>query len=146
MEWVQVEPVLQATYRLLNTSGEDSTTQDAVCNELGKPRGDDETIRALAQLAAAGYIGGMTIDNSPAPVFIEATEKGLRRASGWPSESDRGGEILLGLLDERIANPVTTDDERGRLERARSALADVAPRLIGEVLAAYTARVIPPTG
>jgi len=45
MEWSEVEPVLDATYRFL--ADEEQTTQEAVCEAAGRAPGDERTIRAL---------------------------------------------------------------------------------------------------
>jgi hypothetical protein len=146
VEWSEVEPVLNVTYELLQH--EERVSQEAVCEALGRPPGDERTMRALALLYEDELIGGFTVEQSPAPILITTTPKGLRQTSGWPREG--GGveqlALLLQLIDERIESEETPEEERGRLQRARAALADVAPRLIGEVLAAYTARMIPPSG
>jgi hypothetical protein len=136
MDWSEVEPILQATYRLLNE--EESTTPEAVCEALGRLAGDEGTIRALALLYEDGYIGGNTIEQSPAPIFIEATGQGLRQTSGWPREG--GGaelvELLLRLLDERIADDETPEEEKGKLRRARDAFAGLGRDVAVGVLTA----------
>lgn len=118
---------------------EGGSSQENVCAALGKPNGDPTTIRALELLNNGGYIGGTTIENSPAPVFIEATPKGLERASGWPAESQDGGEqieLLLRLLDERI-DSAETAEEKSKLRRARDAFAGLGRDIAVGVLAAY---------
>lgn len=84
MDWKEVRPILVATYQLLD--GEEFVTQEAVCEAVGKPPRDERTIRALALLYESGYIDGHEVDNSPAPMLIRATEKGLREASNWPRD------------------------------------------------------------
>jgi len=92
MEWSEVEPVLDATYRLL--ADEEQTTQEAVCEAAGRAPGDERTIRALALLYSDGYIDGITVEESPAPIFISPTAKGLRKTSGWPSGAGEGERRL----------------------------------------------------
>ena len=122
MQWSEVEPVLKVTYELLDAREE--VGQADVCEALGRPNGDAVTIRALELLYNDDYIGGSTIDNSPAPVFIEATPKGLQRTSGWPAEGSSGEvELLLRLLDERIDSEETTEEGKGKLRRARDGFA-----------------------
>lgn len=143
MDWNEVEPVLVATYRLL--ADQDQTTPEAVCQELERPARDEQTIRALALLYNDDYIDGITVDQSPAPIFIRPTGKGLRATSGWPGErGETYVAALLEVLDQRIAAPETPELERGRLHRIRDAVSEAGPRFIGEVLAAYTAKIIPP--
>jgi len=80
MDAAEAQPVLEATYRLL--ADVDHTRQDAVCEALDRPPGDPHTIHALEHLYENGYITGTTIEESLAPIHIQATEKGLRKASG----------------------------------------------------------------
>lgn len=56
MEWGEVEPVLRATYRVLG--GQDHTSTQEVAHVLGRPADDEQTGRALEQLAKAGYVEG----------------------------------------------------------------------------------------
>lgn len=126
MDFEEAEPVLAATYELLRDA--ESTTPDAVNEKLGREPGDEHTTRALALLYKTRFIGGTDYQNSPAPVIIEATEKGLQKTSGWPEPGAAGGdivEVLLKLLDERIESPDTPEEEKGRLRRARDAFAGV---------------------
>jgi hypothetical protein len=139
VDWSEARPVLEATYRLLNKA--DQTTQEEVCSALGVPAGHERTIRALALLFEAGYIDGLEVDSSPAPIFIRATEKGLREASNWPGRpAPDQVELLLRLLDERIESPETPDDEKGKLRRVRDALGDLGRDIAVGVLTAYVSR------
>ncbi len=143
MNWEEVKPALEETYRLLED--QEQISRDAVCEALGRPASDEHTILALTRLYEGGYIDGITYEESAAPIFISSTEKGLREVSGWPGDgSERYVELLIQLLDERIEDPETPERERGKLRRIRGAAADAAPDFFGKVLAAYTAKVIPP--
>lgn len=140
MDWCEVKPVLRATYDLLDD--DERVSQEAVCQALGRPPEDPQTIRALARLYQGGYIDGMTVDQSPAPIFIIATPKGLQETRGWPREG--GGadqvELLLRLLDERIASEETPEAERGKLRRVREGVASLGRDFAVDLLAAYVAR------
>lgn len=138
MEWSEVKPVLDATYKLLNER--ERVSQDAVCAALDRPAKDQQTIRALALLYESGYISGMTVDQSPAPIFITATEKGMQQTSGWPSASSDQVDLLLRLLDDRIADAATPEEEKGRLRRARDAFAALGRDVAVGVLSAYAAQ------
>jgi hypothetical protein len=141
MDWSEVEPVLKATYRLL--AERDYISGEDVIAELGRPPGDAATGRALDALSRADYIEGQFIEQSSVPVLITSTEKGLQEASGWPKPGGAGAEqveLLLRLLDERIASAATPEEEKGRLRRARDAVAGVGREVFAEVLAAYVAR------
>lgn len=141
MNWDEARPVLEATYRLMD-GDEEGTSAQAVLAALGKPPGDARTERILARLFEAGYIDGLTTDQSHAPIFINPTEKGLQQVAGWPSPSGGGREVelLLALLDERIEE-TSDEDERGRLRRFRDAAAEIGTGLGTSVLAAYLARI-----
>lgn len=142
VEWSEVEPVLQATYQLLNDREEIS--QEEACAAVRRPPGDEKTIRALALLYEDGLIGGFTIEQSDAPISITATPKGLRQTSGWPTGDDRGAqqlEALLRVLDERIDSEETSDDDKGRLRRVRESVGDLGRDLAVGVLTAYVARI-----
>lgn len=119
------------------------TTREAVCQALDRPDGDERTIRALALLYEGSYIDGITVENSPAPIFIKPTEKGLRETSGWPKEGVGAEqiELLLRLLDERIEADDTPEEEKGKLQRARDAFAALSRDLAVGVLTAYVSRV-----
>jgi hypothetical protein len=141
MDWSEVEPVLNATYDLLDE--QESTTPEAVSNALGKPTGDERTIRALAYLYDADFITGQTIEQSAAPVFIQATEKGLQAVRGWPGGGSDAQlvELLLRVLDERIESDETPEEEKGRLRRARDAFAAVGRDVAVGVLTAYAGQL-----
>jgi len=140
MDWQDIRPVLDATYRVIDER--DTANEDVVNDALGRAHGDVRTERALALLTETGYIGGPSIDSTPVPVLIEPTEKGLQEASGWPR--DGGGDeqvaLLLQLLDERIADQQTPEEEKGKLRRAREAFAGLSRDVAVGVLTAYTTR------
>jgi hypothetical protein len=140
MEWSEVEPVLAATYRLL--ADQDHLRGEAVIAEMGRPPGDETTGRALENLHRTGYIEAQFVMQRSVPVLVESTEKGLQHASGWPRDGGTAQqvELLLGLLDERIASDATPEEEKGRLRRARDAVASVGKDVFADVLAAYLAR------
>jgi hypothetical protein len=54
---------------------------------------------------------------------------------------------LLSLLTERIEDPSTPEEEKGRLRRAHDAIAGLSRDVLTEVLAAYLARAggLPPS-
>jgi hypothetical protein len=140
MDWTEARPVLGATYELLAT--EEQTTPERVCQRLGVEPQDPRTIRALALLYQADYIDGMMVDQSPAPIFIRPTEKGLRQASNWPGAGDGAQlELLLRLLDERIESDDTSDEEKGKLRRLRDSLGDLGRDVAVGLLTAYLSRV-----
>ena len=48
--------------------------------------------------------------------------------------------MLIRLLDERIADDKTPEEEKGRLRRAREGIVGVGREVFAEVLAAYVTR------
>ena len=72
MEWTDVKPVLEATYRLLAES--DRVTGQDVNRALGRTPDDEVTGRALEQLHKADYVRGHFVMQSSLPVLIESTE------------------------------------------------------------------------
>jgi 1,6-anhydro-N-acetylmuramate kinase len=134
----EVEPVLEATYRLLSES--DSVSPEDVITEMGEGTDADHVRRALAQLYRDDYISGQDVEEYPWPIRIEATEKGLQEAAGWPREGasrEAEAQAFLRLLDERIADQATTEEERGLLRQIREGAIGVGTKVIGEVLARY---------
>jgi hypothetical protein len=140
MEWNEVKPVLDATYRLL--ADQDYIPGQAVAQALGRPPDDERIGRILEQLHRAGYIEGQFVMQTSMPVMISPTEKGLQESSGWPAPGASAQvDLLLQLLDERIADASTPEEEKGRLRRAREAIGGLGREVLAEVLAAYVARV-----
>jgi len=143
MEWSEAKPVLETTYRLLAQS--DEVSGQAVNQALGRASDDEAAGRVLEKLHEGGYIKGHFVMQTSLPIMIESTEKGLQETSGWPAPGGAAGaeqvELLLRLLDERIDDETTPEEERGRLRRARTAVGDVGRGVLTEVLAAYIARV-----
>ncbi len=137
MNWPEIEPVLYATYRLL--SERDVLKPEDVIAEMGEGTDADHVKRALAHLYRDDYIGGQDVEEHPWPIRIEATEKGLKEAAGWPREGathEAEAKEFLRLLDERIAE-ATTEEERGLLRQARDAVTNVGTKVLGEVLSRY---------
>ena len=142
MQWSEVEPVLKATYRLLDD--QDVITPEQVARSLDKPPDDEQVMRALAYLYANNYIGGFTANQRAEPVRIQASERGLQEASGWPRPGGAGAEqveLLLRLLDERINDSATPEEERGKLRKMRDAFASLGRDFAVELLSAYAAKV-----
>lgn len=74
-------------------------------------------------------------------MLISSTEKGLQLASGWPTPGGSGqADLLLKILDERIGDPATPEEEKGRLRRVRESVGDLGRAVLAEVLAAYLTR------
>jgi hypothetical protein len=140
MDWdSDIQPVLKATYDLLDE--DDETSAEAVCTAMGRAPDDEWTRRVLGRLHKIGYIAGPTVTNDPVPVSIRETEKGLQQAKGWPGGDPRlQVEGLLAILDERIADPETPEQQRGLLRRIRDAVGEVAPRLMAQILVEYANR------
>jgi hypothetical protein len=139
--WSEVKPVLDATYRLL--SEHDEVSPEDVIAEMGEGTDPDHVKRALAQLYREGYIGGQDIQQVDWPISIEATEKGSQEVAGWPKPGAAGGdqlELLLRLLDDKIAAPETPPEEKTRLQRVRDSLGGAGRDIIVGVLSNFIAK------
>ena len=139
MYFPEVQPVLEATYRLL--SEHDSVSPDQVVAELGDETDPDHVRRALAQLYRERYIGGLTIEEQAYPYSIYGTEKGLQEAAGWPRDGAADVQTFLRLLDDRIAREDTSEEDLGHLRRIRETVSGASSRVIGEVLGRYLAEM-----
>ncbi len=136
MRWSDVEPVLRATYGLL--VDRDWVSSDEVIAALDPPPADAFIAgRALRYLRDFGFIDGKMFLGHEMPEHIQATEKGLQAASGWPvaGESQVFASEFVKALTERIDDNETAEDERGKLRRLRDATQDVGVRVLAEVVA-----------
>lgn len=142
MYWPELQPVLEATYRCL--SERDEISPEDVIAEMGEGTDPDHVKRALAQLyRGERYIGGQDVEEYPWPIRIEATEKGLQEVAGWPKPGAAGGdqlELLLRLLDDKIAAPETPPEEKTRLQRVRDSLGGAGRDIIVGVLSNFIAK------
>lgn len=139
--WPELEPVLEATYRLL--SERDAISPVEVLAEMGEGTDPDHVKRALAQLYRDDYIGGPTTAQDPVPKIIKATGKGSQEVAGWPKPGAAGGdqlELLVRLLDEAITAPQTPPEQKTRLQRVRDSLVDAGRDLIVGVLSNFIAK------
>lgn len=143
MNWDEARPVLETAYRLMDENDEEGTRTQAVLDAFGTTSDDARTERILVRLFEVGYFDGLIYDDSPLPFLIKPNEKGLQQVSGWPSPSggSREVDLLLALLDERIADESRDEDERGRLRRFRDGVAGIGQDVGAEVLGAYLARI-----
>lgn len=140
MDWSDAEPVLKATYDLLDD--QERVSQEQVCQALDRPIGHDRTIQALAFLYEDDFIGGFTVDQSPAPVLIQSTPKGRQRVRGWPGPNSQSDDLdrLLTLLDQKIEAPGTPEEEKTRLLKAREAFANLSRDVAVGVLTALVSK------
>lgn len=77
------------------------------------------------------------------PSLIQPTEKGLQLMRAWP-RSGTDADVLLRLLDERIDDATTSEEERTRLRRFRDAAAELGQGALLAVLTAWSTRVAGP--
>jgi hypothetical protein len=138
-----VLPLLTVVYELMNESVDGSVDGEEIAARLGV--GEDEEVRLrarLRQLADTDYIrvgawpGGMEL-----PVLISSTEKGLQTTFGWPGRGGDSVELLLKMLDDRIADPDLPEEERTALQRLRGAAGSVGQGLLQSVLSAWLTHV-----
>ena len=109
---------------------------------MGVPEDDRQTIRAFQLLQTRGYIDSQSAWGEAVPWLIRATEKGLQQTSGWPAP-ERSSDVgaLISVLDERIQDRHTSDEDRTRLQRWRAAVAELGKGIVSEVLASYAAKM-----
>jgi hypothetical protein len=136
-QWTQVEPVLQATWRL----AEERITGSAMLNipsseialAMGESASEEQVALALDQLAKAGYLDVMRVMGPD--VFVEGfTEKGLQLVAGWPTGP---AEAMMNALLESIEQQIqgaTSEEQRTRLERFREAATGMGRELLLRVL------------
>lgn len=140
MQWERAEPVLRATYGLIDQNDETGTTaNEAVCDALGLPHNDDAVVLAIRQLNETGYLRA-EFNGAGVAYFIEPTATGLEYCSGWPSPRS-GPAFVTEFIDaiaKRADDTSTPDEERGRLRR----LAEVAGGVGKDVLTDIASKVI----
>jgi hypothetical protein len=138
VRWDDVEPLLRATYRLLED--EIIVGGHAVLASLSEPPSAEDAGRAFRALNEAGYVKAMIGIGEPVPYGLEATERGLQYCSGWPQPGESAVFIdaFLRAINERIENPDTPEDQRGRLRQ----LAESAGSVGRDLLVDISARVI----
>jgi DNA-binding PadR family transcriptional regulator len=134
-----VEPVLRTTYELLSSAEEGYISGLSVNAALGRDPNDERIGDVLEQLHKAGYIEGKFVMNTSVPIFIRPTEKGLQQTQGWPEPGGAAADarLLLKLLDERIGDADTPEEERTRLQKLRASAGEVGESVLGQVMAAY---------
>lgn len=139
MKWnPHIKPIFDAAYRLL----EDETEVDGeqINAAVADTHGAHAVYEAMFELRDAGLIdpifeGGMTLG------AVRSTPLGRELAHGWPRGDAVDYSALLEVLDERIADPTATEDERSRFRRIRDGFVRAGETVGAEVIAAYIARV-----
>ena len=137
MDWVNVEPVLRAVYQLL--ADKPQVEPEEVCTALGRAADDDETSKALQDLASYGYIdgiGGSRVQGRP-PGAIRQTERGLQYCAGWPTPGSEQVFVaqFLTAVEARAADISVPTDERGRLKQLAVAAGEVGKDVLTEIAA-----------
>jgi hypothetical protein len=132
MEWPKAEPILRATYALIESNG--LASGEGVSSALGMA--EDDAGAAFRALEAAGYIAAQFGANG-LPLLIEPTEKGLQYCSGWPAPGSSATFMaeFLSAIEARANAAATPNQERGRLQRFRLAAQDVGQGLLTEIAA-----------
>jgi hypothetical protein len=136
-DWQEnIVPLLRAAADLESSLSPDGLiTQDALNAALGRSQGDPQTSTTLMQLSAAGYFRDeLSVEQADGPIAFRLGEKALQNVAGWPGGSGDLASELLELIDRRLADPAVSEDERGRLERLRQALADVGKGVVTGLL------------
>jgi hypothetical protein len=105
-------------------------TPAEVAETLGRDH-DDELERILYELTRTDYVEAvLEVDQSLAPVSMRPTEKALRVVAGWPG----GADALLAALAAR-RDAATSEEERGRLQRAYESLSGLGREVLSDVIA-----------
>jgi hypothetical protein len=136
-----VLPVLRTTYDLMDERQTDMLDGDELVPLLvtdDRTKGNVYNLFRLidnAGYADVRFAGGMTV------ALVRPTEKGLQLTRGWPVPGQSSVEALLRLLDQRIASPTTSDDERTRLRRLRDAAGNVSESVLSSLLASWLSQV-----
>jgi hypothetical protein len=139
LDWPgNIFPVLEAAKRVYerDRSGLGALTAD-VNTELGRLADDVDVDRAIFELVQTGYLEvTLDSDQSLAPRAFRLSEKALQLTAGWPSGS---GEVafarLLATLDARIEG-ASSEEERGRLAKARAAITGVGRDVMIDLMSA----------
>ena len=118
----------------------DTLETDDLAPLVTAERTDTDVYNLFRLLDRTGYArvslaGGMTV------AFVQATEKGLQVARGWPVPGQSDVEVLLRLLDERIESPDTPEEERKGLRRLRDAVGSVGQSVLSSLLGAWLSQV-----
>jgi hypothetical protein len=143
LDWqTEVLPALVAAYELIDESTDGFIDGENVAAKLGRDADESSFYSLFRQLDDADYVNVQVWGGGMAPpAMIGPTEKGLQITRGWPGRGGESTEILLRLLDERIADPDVPEEERTRLERLRDAAGDVSKGVLQSVLGAWLTHV-----
>ncbi len=135
VDWARVEPVLKACYAALDSQPFGVSGSDVV--PLIEPAMDPQGAgQAMLLLDNAGYINCQFVNQSPVPVIVEPTEKGLQLASRWPGgPSASYDERLIAIIDQLLASGELGEASRGKLVRLREAVTGAGQSIISEVIA-----------
>jgi hypothetical protein len=115
MQWEKVEPVLRATYAVLERN--EKTTGEEVLQEMGRDLGDGDAARAFRELGRDGFINASFKGPGGLPFLIRTTERGLQHCAGWPTpgSSSTFMDEFLRAIDERVQDTATPKEQRGHL-------------------------------
>lgn len=113
LRWNEVQPVLEATYELIETRGNNPVDGTEVAEKLGLDSGDLRLVGVFRALRDAEYVTAYFSAGPMPPRLIQATEKGLQATRGWPRPGELPDtKLLLELMDQRIADPDMPEEDR----------------------------------
>jgi hypothetical protein len=135
LNWSEAQPLLAVVYRLVEDRSTDMLEGAEVAAALGKAKNDQVLYTQLRWLNEAGYLrahlaGGTTVG------LIQPTHLGLQTEAGWPKPGEVNADVLR-LLDERIDDPDTSDDDLSALEKLRDAVGATSQTVISGLLLAW---------
>ncbi len=137
LDWERdVLPVLRWTYDAMDEHGTTMLDGDELAPLITETRTKSELYEVFRLIKHGGYAqvdfaGGMSVG------FVQPTEKGLQTTRGWPVPGEAQVDLLLRLLDARIASPDTSEGERTALQRLRSAAGDISQSVMTSLLSAW---------
>lgn len=141
LDWnAGVRPVLEGLYAVQSSLDPAAygVSQEQLNERLGRPVDDAGTDRILADLARAGYLADfLETDECLGPISCRLSEKGLQEVAGWPRPGGSPVEAFVTALDDKLADPDLSEEQRGWLLKMRDAAGNMSQSVISNLLAAY---------
>jgi hypothetical protein len=130
--------VLDAIVHQLTLEGLDVADTDAAFEKAGVD--PDTGMRSVDRLARNALLDG-TFNLNDVWKIRCVTERGLIRSGAWPDDdTDRLARRIVAALNEAAENE-PEPEKRSKFRKAASSVGEVGPKVLGEMLAAYAARM-----
>lgn len=141
LDWnADVRPVVEALYAVLSNLDPASygVSQEQLNERLGRPASDLRTDRVLAELAQAGYLADvLEVDDRAGPISCRLSEKGLQEVAGSPRPGVSPADAFLAVLDDKLADPDLSAEQRGWLIKMRDAAGSLSQSVVSNLLATF---------